>query len=318
MYFPYLRGKQFELLAVREMADAILSSGKVNPVFEPVRDLRSSNTLQRNVGEISKRGFPFTIVANPTVGDIAGLTGTTDILDLISSLRPLNESIRIGVCLTSEDEVSAISREISSLNFTPMIDLFYGSSAIDSSSIEELSGVGSVQYHYGEDKNPIRRHRDLFREPRTVLLRDSFHRRDRNQDYCGIEPYIFSSDNVFFEEDGYTGFGDFQTIGAAFREGGSLPRVVAIHLTYRTSEDEAIYIKHFCSTPNGTSADTAGKYLEALEGLIEFVDLNSISNPAIEMFRSHFNNRVFPGLGVIKKISIMNHIFVCIDSVHNA
>lgn len=37
MYFPYLRGKQFELLALREIAPRLGYAQCVTPIIEPVR-----------------------------------------------------------------------------------------------------------------------------------------------------------------------------------------------------------------------------------------------------------------------------------------
>jgi hypothetical protein len=43
MYFPYLRCKQFELLALRELAPKLGVSQKISPVLEPVN--RSTTAL---------------------------------------------------------------------------------------------------------------------------------------------------------------------------------------------------------------------------------------------------------------------------------
>lgn len=37
MYFPYLRGRQYELLALRELVSRGLISNKVIPIVEPVK-----------------------------------------------------------------------------------------------------------------------------------------------------------------------------------------------------------------------------------------------------------------------------------------
>ena len=36
MYFPYLRGRQFELIALRELVEKDVLSSKIIPVIEPV------------------------------------------------------------------------------------------------------------------------------------------------------------------------------------------------------------------------------------------------------------------------------------------
>lgn len=37
MYFPYLRGRQFELIALRDLVDKGVLSDKIIPIIEPVK-----------------------------------------------------------------------------------------------------------------------------------------------------------------------------------------------------------------------------------------------------------------------------------------
>ena len=37
MYFPYLKGRQYELLAIRELLSKNLLSKKIIPIIEPVK-----------------------------------------------------------------------------------------------------------------------------------------------------------------------------------------------------------------------------------------------------------------------------------------
>ena len=39
-YYPYLRGRQYELLALRELLAGGLLSAQVIPVIEPVKDMQ--------------------------------------------------------------------------------------------------------------------------------------------------------------------------------------------------------------------------------------------------------------------------------------
>lgn len=42
MYFPYLRGKQFDLMALREFATANPNNNNIFPIIEPVKDTYNS------------------------------------------------------------------------------------------------------------------------------------------------------------------------------------------------------------------------------------------------------------------------------------
>lgn len=244
-----------------------------------------------------------------------GISKSANILTQLEPIFAANSRMRIGIHLFNELEVEGLLDILEQTNRRYSADLFYGTAVISEPTMQRLAGVCDVEVHLAEDKNSVRRYRRTFARPSAVLLRDNFAKQERNQDYFALEESIFTEDNIFFREDNYIGFGDYQTIGELFKEGGSLPRVVAIHLTYQRPRDEAIFIRHFCSTPNGSSADTAGKYLEALSKLVNFADSADLDNPALKTFRSHLDRQTFPGLGVIKKLSIQNHIHVAMGAL---
>lgn len=67
MYQPYLRGKQFELIGIRELIPDVLfpQRDKVSPIIEPVRD---SSTLKTTIAGLAASDINFTVIANPQVG----------------------------------------------------------------------------------------------------------------------------------------------------------------------------------------------------------------------------------------------------------
>jgi hypothetical protein len=66
MYYPYLRGKQFELIALREFADSY-NNYAIMPIIEPVKPTFNSMTLAINI--MRDRGLRFALILNPQVGD---------------------------------------------------------------------------------------------------------------------------------------------------------------------------------------------------------------------------------------------------------
>ncbi|MCX9472252.1 sce7725 family protein, partial [Vibrio cholerae] len=66
MYYPYFRGKQFELIAIREMAQ-LLADNNFIPVIEPVRE--SLNGLKRALEAINEAGGKAIVIVNPYYGD---------------------------------------------------------------------------------------------------------------------------------------------------------------------------------------------------------------------------------------------------------
>src|SRR5262245_19024774 len=67
MYFPYFRGKQYELVVIRECA-AILARAGFTPVLEPVKE--DKRGLLKTVEAIAEANAPLILVLNPKHGSI--------------------------------------------------------------------------------------------------------------------------------------------------------------------------------------------------------------------------------------------------------
>ena len=73
-YFPFLRGKQNELMAVRDLASNIAEKGRVIPIIEPVN---ANSTTRISIDRFIEESMPFLFICNPIHGefrdDSAGL-----------------------------------------------------------------------------------------------------------------------------------------------------------------------------------------------------------------------------------------------------
>ena len=72
MYFPYLRGRQNELLCLRELLDAGKLSSKVIPIIEPVK---FSSTLFSTLTKFIGMGHQVIVIRNPEVGSFRKESG---------------------------------------------------------------------------------------------------------------------------------------------------------------------------------------------------------------------------------------------------
>jgi len=161
------------------------------------------------------------------------------------------------------------------------------------------------------DGSTLPRFRRLRLQGAPIKLSDPFPRRERNTDYVETEPRLFTDDNIYFADDGFAGFADYLTIGDGYSEGGSSPRAVVLHLTYKNDQDNgAIWIRHFWSDSNADTADTPGKFQEAVDKLVRWAMQNGLRNPSIEAFARYAREGSYPGLGMAKKLSIQNHLYV--------
>jgi hypothetical protein len=312
MYFPYLRGKQFELIALRESSELLeKNKGKVSPIIEPVKD---STTFTKTLEDLKSKKINFTIIVNPKVGDLQGTTN--NILNLLHKSLAGYSNFQIGIILTGRENHKSI---IASLKKFPSI--LHGLTLIHNITYENIdeilrdySSIIPVKYnviHFGKTS---RRYYRNFNSTTVVELDDYFSSQQKNSDYKAVDESDFSEEHIFYKKDGFVGFSDFLTIGDNYSESGFLPYAIAIHLSYSDSTKK-IKIKHFVSDSNDDTSDIAGKFEEALEKLISWCNLTKFKTKAIEIFRELHDSGHFPGLGTVKKLSIINHIEVVLKLI---
>ena len=68
MYFPYLRGRQFELIALRELVEKGVLSNRITPIIEPVK---LSSTLVKTIETYGENCKQLAIITNPKVGSFS-------------------------------------------------------------------------------------------------------------------------------------------------------------------------------------------------------------------------------------------------------
>ena len=72
MYYPFLRGKQFELLALRAISEELPQeqSEKVLPIIEPVkRAVSGDSQTVAAMSAMLRNGIVFAYILNPQHGD---------------------------------------------------------------------------------------------------------------------------------------------------------------------------------------------------------------------------------------------------------
>ncbi|MCD7975822.1 MAG: sce7725 family protein [Tannerellaceae bacterium] len=68
MYYPYLRGKQFELLALRDFADDYGKTPFVSPIIEPVKS--GFNSMKLAIRTLMEKEMHFFLIINPQCGEV--------------------------------------------------------------------------------------------------------------------------------------------------------------------------------------------------------------------------------------------------------
>ena len=256
MYFPYFRGRQYELLALKELAQSALLGNHVIPVVEPLKII---STFSGTTKLFVEKNQPLAIILNPAVGDLS--KG-----DTINAILPsIDASIIPSVIMgnDSEEAMTALSSKgISEKNVLAIM------TKRDFLNVyQQVFAASAPRFTLFPDERQIRR---AINENK-VMFEDKFKKQEKNADYLKQEDEFYSDDHLYFKEEGFAGFGDYSVIGDEYVEGGFAPYAVAIHIVY-FANDDTLRIRHFVSDSNDDISDVAGKFHEAVMKLKRWYD----------------------------------------------
>ncbi len=305
MYQPYLRGKQFELIGIRELIPNVLFPNKenVSPIIEPVKD---SSTLKNTLKALVDNDINFTIIANPQVGTF---TDIDTIFNVIKSSVGDKRNYQVGIIFHSRsNHVKVIEVLQKYADIVPALTIIHNLAIDNITDILSLYQNFKIKYNVINLSATSKRYHRNFDENTRVELDDYFNAQAKNSDYLLVDESSFSEEHLYYKEEGFIGFSDYLSIGEEYSETGFLPYAVAIHLSYADVTTKKIRVKHFVSNSNDDQSDIAGKFAEALDKLIDWCDETGYNSIAIPIFREYHQNGHFPGLGTLKKLSLMNHI----------
>lgn len=301
MYYPYLRGRQFELLALRTFSETFTGDSKVFPIIEPVRINR--NSLKRAATTMTEKGIRYGIILNPEYGDNAGNIIDLSIEENFPDTNQWSPAFIIG-----KQSISQIASTIYNNGYQEVILILPKAVSVNEDDLAELIADSAIARVITDPSRRKVARATRNKGKKLIELDDKFIVQPTNQAYTNIDEELFSEEFFYFGEDNFAGFSDYTVLPNEFREGGTLPKVVVIHLTYRKTEDQ-IFIKHFCSDSNQEDrSNIQGKFAEAANKAIAFFDSIDYNSPALDNLRENLSNGTFPGLGVLKKISILHHL----------
>lgn len=308
MYFPYFRGKQYELISIRENAKLMAENGII-PIIEPVKE--SLGGLERAFEAIKSAEGRSVLVINPFKGDFSNLTKLINEFDTIIK----NDSkIEIGIALTEGTDaefVTSLFEKYSERKIALIHAGFIHPKDLVGKLGDKVNNCSSIFL----EKHCSRLYRKNFGKcNELVLIRDGF-KKQRNSDYPELES--FSDLHVTYEDEGVRAFGDFLMVGSDYAEGGGPAYVVAIHITYIDPEqDYQMFIWHFKSENNNSPKDPAGKFAEALSKLVKEVNKTDsliFKSVAVKEYIRLHQTGHFPGLGSVKKLSMNHHLETLVE-----
>jgi hypothetical protein len=295
MYYPYLRGKQYELIALRELMEKDLINDKIVPIVEPII---ASPYLLKFMDIYVKANRNFGIIQNPEYGTFLQeieRNEKREYKEKFSSFFTVSQyCLPVFIFNKNIDRIEPLSVEQKSIAVCAEEDV--------------ISSIPELEPKYNIDRFMIPDERIFKREiaGNKILMADNFKKQQRNADYANSDDDFFSDDHLYFAEENYKGFSDFSIIGKEYTESGFAPYAVAIHMVYFDREKK-LRVHHFVSNSNDDYGDTPGKLEEALEKLVTSSLINN-NTYAYNELKRFYDNRIYSGLGVIKKLSLMHHI----------
>ena len=243
MYMPYLRGRQNELLALRD----VTQNGKLAHILPVIEPVKVSSTLLITLNAIVKSDNSVIVITNPSVGDF-----TKDLKNDRDYKKALNEYFH-----TYPEQIipgRIIDSRPSTLSKSSVSKYALILSDAGGENYDELVRDKAPRWTLVPDSTALRRRA----RGSKALLADHFHPAKRNSDYPD-ESELFSEDHLFYLEEGFRAFADFSIVGDAYNEGGFLPYAIALHIVYLDTDSNKLMIKHFKSDSNFDTEDPAGK-----------------------------------------------------------
>ena len=303
MYFPYFRGKQFELILLREQAKFLADKQQV-PIIAPVRS--NTKQLEKTISALNDESAQHIIILNPSAGDHANDPLT--IFTLLNSLSAGHSTIT-GIKLTYDIDEAKLKHILSTIP-TSEFALIHAGYQNHTWLAAELRSMQLTPKFNIFTKTAGSRYKTTF-SANSVVIRDGFQQM-RNRDYPPEE--FFSDLHLTYEDDGYDHFGDYLTIGEQYKDGGGPAYAVAVYLTFiNRSDEDTIWIKHYISDSNSDTSDPGNKAKEALAKLANEASSDAFQipqTPPLQELLKYQARDHFPGLGMLKKLSMWHHLYV--------
>ncbi len=305
MYYPYLRGKQFELILLRDNAE-FLAKNKIHPIIEPVKS--DFKAMIRSMKTMNENNVDYTLIVNPITGQ-KPVPSSKILRELIEDEFKNLKNISVGYMLHAESNINDLAtllKKYRDLNFSI---LHYGY-ANGKKLAASIDGYENIKTHIFIDRFAGKLYQRHLQKDgiKRVLIRDGFKPQIKNAHYPPNEH--FSDLHITFPDEGMDGFGDYLIVGDDYTETGGPAWAVAIHLTYLDNDDD-MFIYHFISDQTDSPTDPWRKFLEALAKLAKKVNTPKsliFESGACAEYLKLYKIKHYPGLGYVKKLSMQHHI----------
>ncbi len=265
-YYPLIRGRQYDLLAVIAALEAGLDA-HIIPIIEPVKDIAA---LPRLVRAFAKAKHPLYLIENPQVGQYG----------LLAHLRyPLPADLSGVVQPARYFDGSELA--------TPLLltQTFTQATLLSASQLAVVADEARVR---------------ALGHSRFIYLGDHTPTRPDTADYYTVQDELYQYPLRY--QQGW-GLADFPLSSVHYDEHGYPQRAIAFHLLYE--REGALWIHHFVSVNNADFSNPGVKFFEAVATLAPWLAVHPDAvTPASQELVQLGLKQHFPGLGVVRKLQL--------------
>lgn len=276
MYYPYFRGKQFDLLAIKRLLEEERLSQKVCPIIEPVKD---SRTFQSFLKMNQKQKHPIYVIENPQSGQFLTESG------LHKYKNYLDYSAHI------------VDQSLDVIEATPDLWVVRQAPPVLASDWRFVTQKVLVPFEF----------RILEKIPGAkILSEDPFTRLPKTSFYKEVPDEFFSDSQNTFGKRGFSGFSDFSIDSRNYYEKGYPTPILSLHLVY--FENNTLRIHHFLSPEEASSQSE--KFFVLMQEVANWADklCGKQRTLGLSLLLEAFDNHHFPGMGIMRKASVMHHL----------
>lgn len=313
MYYPYFRGRQNELLCLRELLESNKLSDKIIPILEPVK---FNSTFFSTLKKFIEHDRDIILIKNPKVGKFG-----KEYKQMLENIDNAKEDEKKAKLSKTVEEYKKILKD-KHIRTAYIVDKSKIQKVLEMLP-EERNKIYLVNKNKGDDDFYIEYGEELsvrasfipkdedFKDEvisDAIILEDCYEKEKRNVDYIDNPDVLFSKNHMIYKRRGYQGFSDYSVVGDEYEESGFAPLAIAIHIVYWGPKKE-LRVHHFVSDSNANILDPARKFEEAMDKLTQWEKLDEVRHTkGIRSLIHYYENGRFPGLGVIKKFSLMHHL----------
>lgn len=314
MYFPYFFSGQHEAQTVFKLKKEILKK-EILPIFEISK---VSNNFNNEINKVVLNEIPFILVQNSMI-EITDEVEHRYTIDLINSLMNINNNKIIPGIYINPDNIDELNFLLEKFQNQEIV-LFH-TKKLKGKLLEEVLRTISkynIKYNILLQEATNYKYRESLINYSNVIIEDHFIKRTPNSAYKKHVDEPFHNLHITFKLNGYSGFGDYLTIGnSPITKRANAPSTIVIHYTYPEGiEKENIRIRRFFGeVSSGFKSQSDARY-QAMVSLKEYIEEEikeecSYCNSCIDLLKEIKKEKSY-SLGRLKQFSMLHHSYMMV------